>query len=77
MSDAPFHTFGNHDLLTLHKEKRPPEIKAALDANRLMIITRYAYSVTHASEETCHQRNRLMMELANEIVIGFASPGLQ
>ena len=30
---------------------------------------------THASEETCYQRNRLMLELADEIVIGYASPG--
>ncbi len=56
-------------------KKWPPEIKAALDAGRLLIITRYADSVTHASEETCYQRNRLMMELADEIVIGYASPG--
>lgn len=137
-SDAPFHTFGNHDLLILHKvaflcsrkcpaavvlksfdwaieqrekgtcvisgfhsriekdvlhyllkgtqpvilalargmmKKWPPEIKAALDANRLLIITRYADSVTHASEETCYQRNRLMLELADEVVIGYASLG--
>jgi predicted Rossmann fold nucleotide-binding protein DprA/Smf involved in DNA uptake len=56
-------------------KKWPPEIKAALDADRLLIITRYAVSVTHACEETCYQRNRLMMELADEIVIAFASPG--
>lgn len=56
-------------------KKWPPEIKAALDADRLLIITRYADSVTHASEESCYQRNRLMMELADEIFIGFASPG--
>jgi predicted Rossmann fold nucleotide-binding protein DprA/Smf involved in DNA uptake len=138
MSDVPFHTFGNHDLLILHKvaflcsrkcpaavvlklfdwaieqrgkgtcvisgfhsriekdvlhyllkgtqpvilalargmmKKWPTEFKAALDANRLLIITRYADSVTHASEETCYQRNRLMLELADEVVIGYASPG--
>ena len=56
-------------------KKYPAEIKAALDADRLLIITRYADSVTHSSEETCYQRNRLMMELADEIVIGYASPG--
>jgi predicted Rossmann fold nucleotide-binding protein DprA/Smf involved in DNA uptake len=56
-------------------QKWPPEIKAALDTNRLLIITRYANSVTHASEETCYQRNRLMLDLADEIVIGYASPG--
>lgn len=53
----------------------PPEIKTALDAGRLLTITRYTNSVTHASEESCFQRNRLMMELADEIVIGYASPG--
>ena len=56
-------------------KKQPPEIKEALDANRLLIITRYADSVIHASEETCYQRNSLMMELADVIVIGYASPG--
>lgn len=56
-------------------KKWPPEIKAALDADRLLIITRYSDSVTHASEETCYQRNHLMMALADEIVIGYASPG--
>jgi predicted Rossmann fold nucleotide-binding protein DprA/Smf involved in DNA uptake len=56
-------------------KKWPPEVKAALDSNRLLIITRYADNVTRASEETCYQRNRLMMGLADEIVIGFASPG--
>ncbi len=49
--------------------------KPTLDAGRLLIITRYADSVTQASEETCFQRNHLMMELASEIVIGYASPG--
>lgn len=56
-------------------KKWPPEIKSALNAGRLLIITRYADSVTHASEETCYHRNRLMLDLADEIVIAFASPG--
>lgn len=56
-------------------KKWSPEIASALDANRLLIINRYADSVTRASEESCLQRNRLMMEFADEIVIGYASPG--
>jgi predicted Rossmann fold nucleotide-binding protein DprA/Smf involved in DNA uptake len=56
-------------------KKWPAAIKTALDASRLLIITRYSDSVTHASEETCYQRNRLMLELADEVVIGYASPG--
>lgn len=55
-------------------KKWPPEIKSALDSDRLLVISRYADSVTHASEESCYQRNRLMMELADEVVIGYASP---
>ena len=52
-----------------------PELQAALDAERLLIVTRYADSVTHACEDSCFQRNRLMMELADETVIAYASPG--
>lgn len=51
----------------------PPGIRAALNAGRLLIITRYADSVTHAPNPA--QRNRLMMELTDEIVIGYTSPG--
>lgn len=43
--------------------------------DELFSFSRYADSVTHASEETCYQRNRMMMELADEIAIGYASPG--
>ena len=52
-----------------------PELQAALDAGRLLIVTRYADSVTHACEDKCFQRNRLMMELADETVIAYAAPG--
>ena len=52
-----------------------PGLQAALDADRLLIVTRYAKSVTHACEQSCFQRNRLMLELAEEAVIGYASPG--
>jgi len=52
-----------------------PELAEPLAKGRLLVMTRYAESVTHACEESCHQRNRLMMELAAEAVVGFASPG--
>ena len=52
-----------------------PALQAALDAGRLLIVTRYADSVTHACEASCFYRNRLMMELADETVIAYASPG--
>jgi predicted Rossmann fold nucleotide-binding protein DprA/Smf involved in DNA uptake len=52
-----------------------PGVQSALDAGRLLIVTRYAPSVTHACEDSCFHRNRLMMELADETVIAYASPG--
>ena len=56
--------------------KRPePELQEALDAGRLLIVTRYADSVTHACVDSCFHRNRMMMELADEAVIAYASPG--
>lgn len=52
-----------------------PCLQAALDAGRLLVVTRYADSVTHACEDKCFQRNRLMMELADETVVAYAAPG--
>jgi predicted Rossmann fold nucleotide-binding protein DprA/Smf involved in DNA uptake len=52
-----------------------PELQEPLEAGRLLIVSRYAESVTHACEQSCFHRNRLMMELADEIVIAYASPG--
>jgi predicted Rossmann fold nucleotide-binding protein DprA/Smf involved in DNA uptake len=52
-----------------------PELQAPLDAGRLLAITRYAASVSHPCEEKCYQRNRLMLQLADEVTVGYASPG--
>lgn len=52
-----------------------PVVQKALDAGRLLIVTRYAESVTHACEDSCYHRNRLMMEMANEAVVAFVAPG--
>jgi hypothetical protein len=56
-------------------KKLDPDMQAPLDAGRLLIVTRYAESVTHACEDSCFHRNRLMLELADETVIAYASPG--
>lgn len=55
--------------------KLDPEWGAHVEAGRLLIITRYADSVSHACEEKCFQRNRMMVELAQEVVIAHAAPG--
>lgn len=53
----------------------PPEFCDPLAVGRLLIVTRYAESVTHPCEQSCFHRNRLMMELAEETVIAYAAPG--
>lgn len=52
-----------------------PEWHSSIAAGRLLIISRYADSVSHPCESKCYQRNRMMMELADEIVIAHASTG--
>ena len=52
-----------------------PELQAPLAAGRLLAVTRYASSVSHPCAEKCYQRNRLMLELADEVVVGYAAPG--
>ncbi|HEY5514316.1 MAG TPA: DNA-processing protein DprA [Geomonas sp.] len=56
-------------------QRLDPELSAPVEAGRLLVITRYADSVSHACEAKCFQRNRLMMDLADEIVIAHASAG--
>ena len=51
------------------------ELEAHIEAGRLLVISRYAESVSHADEAKCFQRNRMMLDLADEAVIGHASPG--
>jgi len=55
------------------KEKNEPELKAAVDAGRLLIVTPFKDSVKRVTEETAEKRNRFMLELADEIVVGHVS----
>ena len=57
------------------KEKIKSELKAAIDVGRLLLITPFENSVKRITAETAEQRNRFMIELADELVIGFASKG--
>jgi predicted Rossmann fold nucleotide-binding protein DprA/Smf involved in DNA uptake len=56
-------------------QKLDSELGPHIEAGRLLVITRYADSVSHACESKCLHRNRLMMELADEIVIAHAAAG--
>lgn len=57
------------------KEKLAPEIRHAVDAGRLLIVTPFENSVKRVTAETADKRNWFMIELADEVVIGFASRG--
>ena len=55
------------------KEKIEAELKTAIEAGRLLLVTPFEQSVKRVSVETAEKRNLFMIELADEIVIGYAS----
>ncbi|MEZ4525182.1 MAG: hypothetical protein R2941_04605 [Desulfobacterales bacterium] len=57
------------------KKRMEPELKKALNQGRLLIITPFDSKVKRAAEKTAETRNKMMIALADRIVIGFASPG--
>lgn len=57
------------------KKKIEPELKAAIDAGRLLVVTPFDNSMKRVTAETAEKRNRFMIEVADEIAIGFASKG--
>jgi len=57
------------------KDKIEPDLKAAVDAGRLLIITPFENSVKRVTTATAEKRNRFMIKLANEITIGYTSKG--
>lgn len=59
------------------KEKLEPELHKLLEENRLLIITPFDKQVKRVTEETAAVRNKLMVDLADEIVVGHVSKGGQ
>lgn len=57
------------------KQQIEPELQDAFDSGRLLIITPFDKKVTRVSEETAAVRNQVMIEMADEIVVGFVSEG--
>ncbi|MBI4744569.1 MAG: DNA-binding protein [Actinobacteria bacterium] len=55
------------------KEKIDTELRDVVNAGRLLIVTPFENSVKRVTMETAEKRNRFMIELADEVVIGFAS----
>ena len=59
------------------KTRLEPELKLPLEQGRLLIITPFDTSVKWVTAENAAIRNRMMIELADEIVVGHSSPGGQ
>lgn len=56
------------------KTRLEPELKPPLEQGRLLIITPFNKSVKWVTAENATIRNRMMIELADEIVVGHSSP---
>ena len=57
------------------KNSIEPEIKKAIDEDRLLLVTPFAEDVKQITTATAEIRNRFMIELADEVVIGYAGKG--
>ena len=59
------------------KEKLEPEFSTPIEQGRMLIITPFEKSMKRVTEQTAATRNKLMIELADNIYIGYASQGGQ
>lgn len=57
------------------KDRLEPDLKMPLDEGRLLIITPFEKSVKKITAQTAQIRNQMMIDLADKITIGYASPG--
>lgn len=55
------------------KQKLEPELQQPMDEGRLLVITPFDETVKRVTEKTAAIRNRIMIEVADEVVVGFAS----
>ena len=59
------------------KEKLYPELQKYFDEGRLLIISPFDKKVKRVTEQTSATRNKMMLELADSITVGYASAGGQ
>ncbi len=55
------------------KKRIEPEFKQALEQNRLLILSPFEETINRITSETAEKRNRMMMEIADQIVFGHIS----
>ena len=59
------------------KEKIEPELEKPLQEGRLLIISPFDKAVKRVTEQTAQTRNQLMLDLADQITLGYVSQGGQ
>jgi hypothetical protein len=57
------------------KQMLEAELQKHFEEGRLLIITPFSQEIKRVTEETAMVRNKMMINLADEIVIGFANEG--
>ncbi|NLD37039.1 MAG: DNA-binding protein [Desulfatiglans sp.] len=57
------------------KKRFEPELRKEIDKGRLLIVTPFDKEIEYVTSKTAEKRNRLMIELAEKVVIGCASRG--
>lgn len=57
------------------KEKIEPELIKPLEQGRLLIISPFNKTVKRVTEQTAEIRNKMMIDLADNITVGYASEG--
>lgn len=57
------------------KKKIEPELVKPIDEGRLLIISPFENSVKRASEQTAQIRNKFMIDLADQVTVGYISAG--
>lgn len=58
-----------------YKQIPDPKLKVGLNNGNLLMASPFEESVTRASKKTADKRNKLMIELADEIMVAYARPG--
>ncbi|MCH8070007.1 MAG: DNA-processing protein DprA [Candidatus Marinimicrobia bacterium] len=53
----------------------PPELKKAVNHNRLLIITKFPSGINRATKRRAIERNRFIAHLSDTLFISYASPG--
>jgi predicted Rossmann fold nucleotide-binding protein DprA/Smf involved in DNA uptake len=59
------------------KQQTEPVFKKAMEEGRLLFVTPFKAGITRVTSKTALTRNQLMIELADEITVGYSSPGGQ